>query len=247
VLITRKSRTGRGSSLKPDTLIRYLGLCAAVLGFAGGIFVFVKVQILQAYPFYDGVFGNVPFFLGVTYTVALEIFAVIAASGVFLCFYSRAAGRRRAKLERAVGGTSLVFGILVAGVGYVETRLLWGEILPGIHVWGGLTGGGGYPWGTEQVAYNTCFVPSLVRGDCEFLNYNELLLIALLCAMVGFVLWHGVSEESIARPGKLESFAFLPYFWMLLSHVEVGGPIAMRNSDPWNSPNAHNTQTDRAR
>ena len=155
---------------------------------------FVRVQVLQAYPFHNGVFGDEPFILGVTYTISLEIFALVAVLGVLLWTYARASGDWRARLLKAIGEATLVFGALVAGVVYVETRLLWGEILPGIHVWQGLTGGGGYPWGTEQVAYNTCFIPSVVRGDCEFLNYNELLLIALSCVVVGFLLSHGTPK-----------------------------------------------------
>jgi hypothetical protein len=90
----------------------------------------------------------------------------------------------------------LIFGILVAVIVYVETRVLWGEIIPGIHVWQGLQGGGGYPWGTEQVAYNTCFIESPVRGDCTFLNYNELFWLAISSAVVGFVLRYGLSNGS---------------------------------------------------
>jgi len=166
------------------------------------------VQVLQAYPFHNGVFGDAPFFLGVTYTVSLEIFALLAALGVVLWAYTRASGDWQTRLLGAVGEASLIFGALVAGVVYVETRLLWGEILPGIHVWQGLPGGGGYPWGTEQVAYNTCFIPSVVRGDCEFLNYNELLLIALACVVVGFLLSYGPSKEreGVAEFSRAYSF-----------------------------------------
>jgi hypothetical protein len=152
------------------------------------------------------VYGDEPFFFGLTYTDALEFFGVVAATGVFLWAYSREPGRTRTRLVKACGETFLVFGVLIAGVVYVETRLLWGEILPGIHVWGGLQGGGGYPWGTEQVAYNTCFVPSPVRGDCAFLNYNELLLIALLGALVGFLARNGVKDETSVGPERMETF-----------------------------------------
>ena len=110
--------------------------------------------------------------------------------------YSRAEGKRGTRLEKAVADTLLIFGILVAGIVYVETRLLWGEIIPGIHLWQGLPGGGGYPWGTEQVAYNTCFIASTVSGDCTFLNYNELFWIAVSCAIVGFIVKYAVSSGS---------------------------------------------------
>jgi len=185
-----------------DSNLRYAGVGLAALGFVGSTFVFVRVQVLQSYPFYDGLFGSDSFFMGITYTMALEIFTVFAALGVFLWAYSRAVGPRQARLVKGVGLVLLVFGILVSMVVYVETRLLWGEILPGIQVWKGLPGGGGYPWGTERVAYNTCLVPSGVQGSCVFLNYNELLLMALLGIVIGFVLWYGTSEESPSPPGE---------------------------------------------
>ena len=79
-------------------------------------------------------------------------------------------------------------GTLVAAVVYIETRLLWGEVIPGVHVWAGLPGGGGYPWGTEQVAYNTCLVQPSASRDCAFLNYNELFWIALVAAMISLIM-----------------------------------------------------------
>ena len=82
----------------------------------------------------------------------------------------------------------MVTGLVVAPVVYTETHILWGEVLPGVRVWGGLQGGGGYPWGAEQVAYNTCFVQSAVAGDCNFLNYDELLLISCLGILAVYVL-----------------------------------------------------------
>jgi len=210
--------------------------------------VFVMVQVLQAYPFHNGVFGDAPFFLGVTYTVSLEIFALLAALGVVLWAYTRASGDWQTRLLGAVGEASLIFGALVAGVVYVETRLLWGEILPGIHVWQGLPGGGGYPWGTEQVAYNTCFVPSVVRGDCEFLNYNELMIIALFFAMVGFVLWYKIPEESEVRPAKRAGILCIVAVLRYVTFQRWGW-WANRDadSDSWNSPSAHKTQIDRMR
>lgn len=174
----------------PRNLIGWLGLGTSIVGFAGTIFVFVRVQVLQAYPFYDGVYGNSTLTFGITYTIGLEIFSCLALIGVFSLAYSQAEGGREERLRAAVGRTLVVFGILVAVVVYVETQLLWGELAPGIKVWGGLFGGGGYPWGTEQVAYNTCFVPSTVRGDCAFLNYNELFWFSILSALAGFVLGH---------------------------------------------------------
>jgi len=220
------------------SIIGFVGLGAGILGFAVGIFAYVRVQVLQSYPFYEGVFGDRSFFLGLTYTGALEVSSAVAALGVFLWTYSCAPGEKGARLRKALGETSLVFGVIVAGVVYVETRLLWGEVLPGVHVWPGLSGGGGYPWGTERVAYNTCFIPSAVRGDCEFLNYNELLLIGLVCAVAGFMLWYGNPQEPSVRQEKEGPSAYFVPFGTLLSGVNIGVPIVMRNPDSWNTPNS---------
>lgn len=181
------------------SLTAWLELGTTIAGLGGAIFVFVKVQVLQAYPFYHGDFGNEPLFLGVTYTVGLEIFSLVAFAGLFSWAFSHAEGGRNDRLVKASGSALLLFGTLVATIVYVETRLLWGEVLPGVRVWQGLPGGGGYPWGSEQVAYNTCLIASSVQGNCEFLNYNELLWLAVLCGIIGFVL-RNVSPDSAAQP-----------------------------------------------
>ena len=173
----------------------WLGLCCTIVGFVGATSVFLVVQVLQSYPFYSGAAGNESLFPGVTYTVSLEIFAILAFIGVLTWSYSRTVGGRRRRLEKAVGNALLILGLLVALIVYVETRLLWGEIIPGVHLWQGLPGGGGYPWGTEQVAYNTCFVASAVSGDCAFLNYNELFWLAVLCAIIGFITRYSFSDD----------------------------------------------------
>ena len=183
-------------------LIGRLGLGGSIVGFAGAVFVFARVQVLQAYPFHDGVYGNQALLFGVTYTAGLEIFSCLALIGLFSRTYARAAGGPRERLIEALGFTLLVSGILAASVVYVETSLLWGNLAPGIHLWGGLSGGGGYPWGTERVAYNTCFISSKVQGDCTFLNYNELFWLALLCALLGFVLMYWPKAEPGGPNGR---------------------------------------------
>ena len=155
---------------------------------------FVRVQVLQSFPFYNGVFGNEPLFAGITYTVSLEVFALLAFIGVLTWSYSRAEGGRMRRLGKAAGDCLLVFGILAALLVYVETRLLWGEVFPGVHLWGGLPGGGGYPWGAEQVAYNTCFIQSAIRGDCAFFNYDELFWLGAAFAIAGFIMRYSFSN-----------------------------------------------------
>ena len=164
-----------------------IGLAIALLASTGAAFVFVQVQVLTSYPFYSGVFGTQPLFLGVTYTASLEIFVVLAGVGLFIRTYSKSTGSTNSRVIRAAGSTLMIMGVVIATIVYVETRLLWGEILPGVHLWQGLPGGGGYPWGAEQVAFNTCFVPSSIAGDCTFLNYDELFWLAAVSAVIGYI------------------------------------------------------------
>jgi hypothetical protein len=179
----------RHSDSGPSWLAR-IGLAVAGFGLAGAVVVFVKVQILQSYPFHSGVFGNQALLPGITYTVALELFSAAAVTGLFLRAYSKSVETGRYRIVYATGTMLMIVGLIVAPIIYTEIHILWGEILPGVHFWQGLPGGGGYPWGGEQVAYNTCLVPSRTPGDCSFLNYDELFWMALLAIPIGYVLRH---------------------------------------------------------
>ena len=175
-------------TLGSNSLLSRIGLAIAVLGFIGAAYVWVKVQVLQSYPFYSGVFGNEYLLPDLTYVVALEILGIITAAGLFTRSYAGSAGTRRTKVVKATGSVLLTLGFLVAVIVYAETHLVWGEILPGVHLWQGLPGGGGYPWGSERVAYNTCLIPAGNTANCDFLNYDELFWIALLSAVVGYIM-----------------------------------------------------------
>ena len=175
-------------TLGSNNLFPRIGLAVAVLGFAGAVYVWVKVQVLQSYPFYSGAFGNEYLLPGLTYVVALEMFGIIAAAGLFTRTYTSSAGTRRIRVVKATGNVLLTLGVLVVVIVYAETHLLWGEVLPGVHLWQGLPGGGGYPWGSERVTYNTCLLPVDKTDNCGFLNYDELFWIALLSAVVGYIM-----------------------------------------------------------
>jgi hypothetical protein len=171
-----------------NNLLSKIGLAITVLGFAGAAYVYIRVQVLQSYPFYSGVFGKEYLLPDLTYTVALEMFGVITAAGIFTRTYASSVGTRRARIIKSIGSVLLVLGVIVAAIVYVETHLLWGEVLPGIHLWQGLPGGGGYPWGSERVAYNTCLILVDKTDNCYFLNYDELFWIALLSSIVGYIM-----------------------------------------------------------
>lgn len=165
-----------------------IGLVVAAAGIAGDGYVFLKVQVLQSYPFYNGVYGNVHMFDGVTYTEGLELFGAMAAAGLFVRAYASSSGSVRDRTVWAFGSASLVLGAIVCVVIYAETNLAWGEILPGVRVWKGLPGGGGYPWGSERVTYNTCFIGASSGDNCLFLNYDGLFLLAFLAFIAGFII-----------------------------------------------------------
>jgi hypothetical protein len=171
-----------------NKLLSRIGLAITVLGFAVVAYVYVKVQVLQSYPFHSGVFGNEYLLPGLTYTAALEVFGIITAGGIFTRAYANSTGTRRRRITKSIGSVLLVLGVVVAVIVYAETHLVWGEILPGIHLWQGLPGGGGYPWGSERVAYNACLIPVDKTDNCYFLNYDELFWMALPSAIAGYIM-----------------------------------------------------------
>jgi hypothetical protein len=171
-----------------NNLFSRIGLAITVLGFAGAAYVWLKVQVLQSYPFYSGVFGSEYLIPGLTYTAALEMFGMVAAAGLFTRTYIATEGRRRVRIVKAIGSVLLVLGVLIATIVYAETHLVWGEVLPGVHLWQGFPGGGGYPWGSERVAYNLCLVPVDKTVNCYFLNYNQLFWMAFLSVVAGYIM-----------------------------------------------------------
>lgn len=169
----------------------------SLLVFAGALalsaYVFCVVQVLQSSPFHQlGAYGDQPF-LFLTYTEVIEVAVPVAVAAYTLWSYERAGALSPiASATRAIGRSLLVFGGAGAALVYSEIHLVWGEIWYDVHLWPGLQGGGGYPWGDEQVAYNLCFVraPTYTQStpNCYFLNYNWLLGIAVAAFLVGAAL-----------------------------------------------------------
>ena len=172
---------------------RELAFLVFLITFALACFIFVVVQVLQSYPFgHLGFYGDQQL-LGLTYTQTFEVAAPVCVVAFAAWQFGRfPGGSPKSRMARAMGRTMLVFGALVAAVVYVETLLLWGEIWFGVHAFPGLPGGGGYPWGGEQVSYNLCLsrAPgySVQTPNCYFLNYNEVLAVAVLSLIVGGIM-----------------------------------------------------------
>jgi len=173
--------------------IEGLGLLVFAGASALSVYIFFVVQILQSYPFHQlGAYGNQPFLL-LTYSETIEVALPVSVVAFAVWQYERMKSHSLpwAALN-AIGRSLVVFGGVGAAMVYSEIHLVWGELWYGAHVWSGLLGGGGYPWGDEQVAYNLCFVkePTFTQStpNCYFLNYNWLLGIAVAALMVGVVI-----------------------------------------------------------
>jgi hypothetical protein len=173
--------------------IEGLSLLVFVGGFALSVYVFLVVQVLQSYPFHQlGAYGSQPF-LFLTYSETIEAALPVSVVAFAVWEYERMKSHSLPWAAlKATGKSLVVFGSLVAATVYTEIHLVWGELWYGVHVWSGLLGGGGYPWGDEQVAYNLCFVkePTFTQStpNCYFLNYNWLLGVAIAALMVGVVI-----------------------------------------------------------
>ncbi len=175
---------------------RYLTQASFALFLAGffiSVYVFVVVQVLQSYPFFrSGVYGDQRV-LVLTYTETLETAAPLSVIGFAAWQYARSyVGPKRCRIACSLGTTLLFFGAVLAVLTYTEIHLLWGEFWYGLHFSAGLPGGGGYPWGDEQVAYNLCFIKepsySPATPDCYLLNYNSILVLGMLAIFLGILL-----------------------------------------------------------
>ena len=169
-----------------------LSLLVFVVGLGLSVYVFVVVQVLQSYPFQHlGAYGDQPF-LFLTYTEVIEIALPASYFSFMLWEYLRSGAKSFVPgAIRAVGRSLAVFGGAAAAVVYCEIHLVWGELWYNVRVWPGLQGGGGYPWGDEQVAYNLCFVKASTytqsTPNCYFLNYNWVLGVAMVAVLLGLV------------------------------------------------------------
>lgn len=179
--------------MKLSTVLEYVGFGTFVSFLLVSVYVYSIVQLLPPgdawlaplIPF-RGAYGDAQPLPGVSYTEALEASGLASFLGLFLYSYARNADRqteRRALLSLA---TPLkFFGVLVAIIVYTETHLLWGELWYGVKLVA--VNPQGFPWGSERVAANTCFLPS-VGDNCWFLNYDQLLFISLAAAVIGWVI-----------------------------------------------------------
>jgi hypothetical protein len=189
-----------GIRLKPYSI---LGATLFSAGFGLSAYIFTVVQILNSYPFYPSlspdIFGGdlVSKSLPLTLTQTLEVGVVLASVGLFIWKASSLGKLNGGAILCAFGFTLLVIGAMGAAIVYTEIHLVWGELWLGFTVWKFWwslpAGGGGWPWGTWRVAYNTCFIKAwnFTEADpnCIFMNYNDVLYISILMVIIGFILF----------------------------------------------------------
>ena len=189
----------------PGTLSR-LGLGVFLVFIILAVYVFALIQLvppgdawLAALIPYRGHYGVDQALPGVTYTELLECSGSLSFLGLFI--YSLGRVGPSPILRRAVVSLSLplkVFGLAIAAIVYTETHLLWGELWYGAKLFA--VNPQGFPWGNERVASNLCFlhgsdyVPAY-GSFCWFLNYDELLFIAIGMFILGWL----ISRKSSVR------------------------------------------------
>lgn len=189
-----------GEDTQRRTVNRNRIVCLIVFLLSLGLaaYLFFLIQILNSYPFWDyingyrlslypftGVFGDItypPFpFQFVRYSQLFDISVALAFIGLFVWQLSGSGKVNRKTILSASGFTLLVMGTICAVIVYLQIDVLNWQHLP----WGQ------YSWGSERVAYNTQFLGA--EYNCTFLNYTQLLYIAVSMAIVGFFLWNHYS------------------------------------------------------
>ena len=181
--------------MKTPTSLSLLGIAVFIAFLATSVYVYLVIQLLPpgdawlaSFIPFRGSYGNSQPIPGVSYTVALEASGLLSFIGLFAYRYGQKRDLRpKQRILSSLSTPLKFFGVLVAAIVYTETHLFWGEI------WYGLKflslNPSGFPWGSERVAANTCLAPT-VADNCLFLNYDELLLISITLAIVGFFISH---------------------------------------------------------
>ena len=181
--------------MKSSHALSLFGLAVFISFLAASVYVFAIIQLLPpgdawlaSFIPFRGSYGDAQPIPGVSFTVALEASGLLSFLGLFLYGYGRRNDfKPKQRVLSSLSAPLKIFGVLVAAIVYTETHLFWGEIWYGVKFLN--LNPSGFPWGSERVAANTCLVPT-VADNCLFLNYDELLLISITLAIVGFFISH---------------------------------------------------------
>jgi len=195
----RVTEESPGSSANRSRTLSLIGMAVFLAFFVLAVYVFVLIQLVppgdawlsSAIPL-RGHYGVDQALPGVSYTELLEFGGLISFIGLFIYSYGKVESPSIGR--RAMASLSLplkVFGLVIAVIVYTETHLLWGELWYGAKLVA--VNPQGFPWGNERVASNLCFlhgsdyIPSY-GSYCWFLNYDELLFIALGMVLLGWLI-----------------------------------------------------------
>jgi hypothetical protein len=200
---------------------------------------FFLIQILNSYPFWDyingyrltlgpliGVYGDITYLPWplhfVRVTQVFDVAVALVFVGLFVWKLADSGMVNRRNVAAAAGYTSLVTGTICAVIVYLQIDVLTGTNLP----WGS------YSWGTERVAYNTQFLGA--EYNCTFLNYTQLLYIAVAMAAAGFLLWSIFSRAEAKTPAAwVTGVLFAVSFALLVSGLMLVFPgEKFSQSDP---------------
>jgi hypothetical protein len=145
---------------------------------------------------FKGAYGTAQLLPGIDYTHGLELSGLISFFGLLIFRYGSIEGTTLKKRMLISLSTPLkFFGLLVASNIYVEIHLLWGEIWYGAKFLN--SNPVGFPWGSERVASNTCFLPT--TGDnCLFLNYDQLMLLSMGAFLLGLLFLRWSKKNDLA-------------------------------------------------
>lgn len=128
----------------------------------------------------------------ITYSELLELSIFLSFLGLWCWKYFSYHGTPKTRLVSSLGFSLVVFGIIFAVTVWAETQFTWGHLWYGIRIWNGFPDGSGYPWGIEQVTYNSCLIKAITytiqTQDCIFLNYDEVIYGSLIAVVAGFVM-----------------------------------------------------------
>jgi hypothetical protein len=210
---TGSRQESSGSLTISSRTLSLVGFTVFVAFFVLAVYVYALIQLLppgdawlsSAIPF-RGHYGVDQALPGVNYTELLEYSGLLSFVGLFAYSYGRVESPSLSR--RAVFSLPLplkVYGSVIAAIVYTETHLFWGELWYGAKLLA--VNPQGFPWGNERVASNLCFlhgsdyIPTY-GSYCWFLNYDELLYIAVGMIVLG---WLISRTESSREPKASES------------------------------------------
>ncbi|MDA4121366.1 MAG: hypothetical protein OK404_03040 [Thaumarchaeota archaeon] len=111
---------------------------------------------------------------------------------------SSGTGLGRINLLRAVSLALFVFGLAGSVIIFTDVQVMNGIY----HVGNVAYSARGFPWWTERVTEQLCFVPG-PNDNCGFINYGQALGLGLAASSIGFFLWEFLSDTGMKGRGRV--------------------------------------------